>query len=358
MDHFGGFLEEGKNSNIPGEIVNLEKLITMFMGNCYKISSVVTKEYTIKDLTYILLHFNTLITKNDLPSLNVYLTSEDNAYGILFNRWVNGKVVRSHIEKGMMKETELKQEKFSFLPKNSKCTDEAYFNCISRHLAAELNGTSSNCGLVSYPGLPICNIKKTDEEEKEFFDIAKKVLKQCPDKLCNTVEYSASEIFYEEFSSINSHNRGIAGLYENPNITIGFRYKFSRNATTVYEEYLVYDSISMIGSVGGTLGMCIGFSFTGLISLLINLLQQLMEIIKKKVTKQNFSKSNQIQSNHIMKINNYNNRIYKKDSLNMDDFETIRNIVRMECLYILEGYSNSEKKKEFNSQELKTLELQ
>ena len=27
-----------------------------------------------------------------------------------------------------------------------------------------------------------------------------------------------------------------------------------------YEEYLVYDAIGMIGSIGGSLGLCIGFS--------------------------------------------------------------------------------------------------
>ena len=33
----------------------------------------------------------------------------------------------------------------------------------------------------------------------------------------------------------------------------------------LYEEYLIYDNIHLIGSIGGTLGMCIGFSFTGII---------------------------------------------------------------------------------------------
>ena len=34
----------------------------------------------------------------------------------------------------------------------------------------------------------------------------------------------------------------------------------------VYEEYLIFDAIGMIGSVGGTLGMFIGFSMIGVIS--------------------------------------------------------------------------------------------
>ena len=46
---------------------------------------------------------------------------------------------------------------------------------------------------------------------------------------------------------------------------------------TVFQEYVVYDAIGIIGSVGGTLGMFIGFSFTGFISSLINGLSKLVK---------------------------------------------------------------------------------
>ena len=39
------------------------------------------------------------------------------------------------------------------------------------------------------------------------------------------------------------------------------------NGSIVFEEYLIFDIIGMIGSVGGTLGMCIGFSFTNVITI-------------------------------------------------------------------------------------------
>ena len=42
---------------------------------------------------------------------------------------------------------------------------------------------------------------------------------------------------------------------------------------TIYQEYLIYDGIGMIGSVGGTLGMFIGFSFSNAISSTLNFLQ-------------------------------------------------------------------------------------
>ena len=45
---------------------------------------------------------------------------------------------------------------------------------------------------------------------------------------------------------------------------------FTSNTTQVHQEYLVYDTVGLIGSIGGSLGLFIGFSFHGaLISILV-----------------------------------------------------------------------------------------
>ena len=49
----------------------------------------------------------------------------------------------------------------------------------------------------------------------------------------------------------------------------------------VQEEYLIYDTIGFIGSVGGTLGMFIGFSFSNAIAIII----KNFELIKSKFCK-------------------------------------------------------------------------
>ena len=51
-----------------------------------------------------------------------------------------------------------------------------------------------------------------------------------------------------------------------------FYYEFanSENRCNIFQEYLIYDTMGMIGSVGGTLGVFIGFSMTGLISTAID----------------------------------------------------------------------------------------
>ena len=53
----------------------------------------------------------------------------------------------------------------------------------------------------------------------------------------------------------------------------------------VEEEYLIKDFVGMIGSIGGTLGLCIGFSFLGGTSYLLSNLQDMVQkcLSKKKI---------------------------------------------------------------------------
>ena len=50
-------------------------------------------------------------------------------------------------------------------------------------------------------------------------------------------------------------------------------YSFNTPTIMVIEEYLLYDFAGILGSVGGSLGLFLGFSFLGLFSELIDFLQ-------------------------------------------------------------------------------------
>ena len=61
----------------------------------------------------------------------------------------------------------------------------------------------------------------------------------------------------------------------------------------VYEEYIIIDAMGMIGSVGGTLGLFIGFSFSNVINLLIGYLRVVLNKIcwkKSEIMDQKISK--------------------------------------------------------------------
>ena len=122
-------LNEGENPELLGEIIYLENLTTLYMRKCYKLTPVLVNDYAMESIkrTRIFLYFNESITLEDLPSLRIYITSEINSDGVVLNQWVNGKVTKINIDKGMRKAIELKQTQHNFLTTNTKCGYESKF---------------------------------------------------------------------------------------------------------------------------------------------------------------------------------------------------------------------------------------
>ena len=54
-------------------------------------------------------------------------------------------------------------------------------------------------------------------------------------------------------------------------------YQFPSEEVMYFKEYIIYDFSGMIGSVGGSLGLFIGFSFMDFIFYLINLVEKRFE---------------------------------------------------------------------------------
>ena len=91
-------------------------------------------------------------------------------------------------------------------------------------------------------------------------------MNECPNS-CSTLQYNGKIV----------HEVNI-----NDNHTIQLAYSFGApEFLKLYQEYLVYDTINMFGSVGGTLGMLFGFSITNVISMTIQFIQKLRQILNK-----------------------------------------------------------------------------
>ena len=72
-------------------IMHLWKTYTLFSGTCYKITS--TLKY-LKDPMKpyrIYIDFNKNLLYERSPSIDIYLTSEKNSHGIIYNEWVDGE---------------------------------------------------------------------------------------------------------------------------------------------------------------------------------------------------------------------------------------------------------------------------
>ena len=91
------------------------------------------------------------------------------------------------------------------------------------------------------------------------------VLENCP-KSCENVQYSGKSTFLLPTDENHTYSRKWSFVFANKKIE-------------VEEEYIIMDTTGVIGAVGGTLGLFIGFSFRDIISLLID---GLKFIFKKK----------------------------------------------------------------------------
>ena len=62
----------------------------------------------------------------------------------------------------------------------------------------------------------------------------------------------------------------------NPNHTVFGVALTSPYETIVKEEYIIYDMVAMISAIGGTMGLCIGFSFTEFARITLGFLEKAM----------------------------------------------------------------------------------
>ena len=62
---------------------------------------------------------------------------------------------------------------------------------------------------------------------------------------------------------------------------MSIRYK-APGTVTLHEEYIIIDFYGMVGIVGGTLGLFVGFSFFDVITFLISFFQKLYQLIRKR----------------------------------------------------------------------------
>ena len=105
------------------------------------------------------------------------------------------------------------------------------------------------------------NVCKTDVEydcsSLEIFNcyLNKRVTSGCP-LPCEIEEYQGHKIFYE-LERIDTNSMLMEVKYSTMNIQI-------------HEEYQVQDIYNFIGTVGGSLGLFIGFSYTGFIGSLLD----------------------------------------------------------------------------------------
>ena len=114
--------------------------------------------------------------------------------------------------------------------------------------------------------LPLCSNK---QELKCFNKVVEAVEKEAIETPCTKLQYKFDGEAYP----------GMLGSNQ-----AGFSLRISD--VIVKEEYLIYDSVALVSVFGGTMGLCIGFSFNGISVFLLGYLEQFVQCFRgNKTTK-------------------------------------------------------------------------
>ena len=177
----------------------------------------------------------------------------------------DGHVSHLSAELGQKVSALIRPEKIVYQTDKTRCRQEPYNDILIKRI---LNIMETNCSQVCRPWyywicnpnlermFPVCSQTKNDDcfENAHFVALLDPILV----KPCTKLQYPKE----------SQHK------VSNPNFRAEFALSFGKPAlVAVKEEYLIYDLVSMIGAIGGTLGLCIGFSFNDACNFLLNHLE-------------------------------------------------------------------------------------
>ena len=251
-------------------LIRFEKLITTW-GNSFKISANVVKTKP-PYRAFLQVLFSNEIANESIPSVDITVSSEENSYGKTMSDWIDGKTILITKVQGFYW-TEIQPRKTIMMKSQSKCSDVGYYSCFQSELIKQnFDHCPRRCFSISTFGnaTPICKTVEEFQCSHEITKMVKKNSKCLP--ACRQINYNTETHFQEDLDHPDAKR----------NVTIAYR--FWKPTMKVEEEFLVHDFVGMLASIGGTLGLFIGFSFLGGTSFLLNKMESSVEkhFMKKK----------------------------------------------------------------------------
>ena len=269
-------LVEGAWTKTHGDqLVLLTKMKTWGERLCYKINLPGERNQELVTGYYGEIKFDAQTPAPQESTL--FVTTEENAYGVVFRRWYDGEVF-PFVMKNQTKHAVAipKVREYHYQPELCQNT-QTYYQCLaSKWKEINHNCTPKGCSPYTLPTATqfrvtdICD-KEGDchigQESADFYvetiHFDETVCKNEADKLCIVKEYIVEDENVDELDETqNGYSIFLALLppasSRGPRVTNPYK--------EVYVETFKLDIYQLIGTIGGTLGLMISFSFMGTIT--------------------------------------------------------------------------------------------
>ena len=172
-----------------------------------------------------------------------------------------------------------KKRKFVTLHKESNpCKDHDFNACAKQAISKLIKKEGIDCLITFWNefedfGLPVCS----SLNESTFATLKGKIGKinrqfigdprsyGCP-KLCTNTKYNAKVVEFDEMTTSLLYNEPCESEYS-------LYIYFSMDHIEIIKEYLVYDIMTIISAIGGTMGLLLGYSMLSMLTSTLKFIQ-------------------------------------------------------------------------------------
>ena len=197
----------------------------------------------------------------------VHITSEKNAYGAVYEMWYNGEVEQYVLKKQARHYVNvLINERRNH---RHQCQDQSYYECLVSKFRDDKSCKGQRCAPFTLPelnNLEYCDLNTKEGECNDavlssiFDDYS--VCRGDRVSSCVVKDYKVKDNFLPVPESEDNGYSIQVFMYpvKSSHSTLRKAYK------TIFTEYYLLDGYALTGTIGGTLGLMIGFSFMGFIT--------------------------------------------------------------------------------------------
>ena len=250
------------------------------------------------NLAFFIIKFYNDIRPQDINDATAHLTTKANSYGAAYFKWYDGTARPFHLKKGVYQTVNIIQiNRYEYL--EGTCEHISFYECLGSKISQskECQENGRQCSTYSLPtkrfgpDYPPCQTKAKQIECNKYRMAA---MDMCMgQKPCIVQDYleEVDPLWSVKDDNVNSSNLLLRKflkddivdvLLENQNSKFMFWPSFCalRSGRGIYGQSLRVDvhkehwaltDISLVGNIGGQLGLCIGFSLTGFIAWLLDI---------------------------------------------------------------------------------------
>ena len=273
-------LSLGQNLDEKGKpLVTVEEFMYPIVGLCYALTPNQNRKIGMNEFWTLIANFTDTAK---LPMANIIFTKPEDRYGYLLPDRGRQMNLEFSVVGGSWQNTDLEKMVWNFLPAKRNCqhynTEDSYVKCILKKQmnCYRLNAVKRGCRCI-----PENNFKTHFDMFNFDLDTCKNhsedqlcwmtLTKDCYyDKLVTQPNWCRHPCQKEVYFGNKWKNGGFGFITKsNPNSMI-VNYKYNSMDTEVHDEVWIQDEFNFIGTVGGSFGLFIGFSYTGFGSMILD----------------------------------------------------------------------------------------